>query len=181
MFRYRPREAFASDRIHRSFNARFSGKVAGARHSEGYRTVTIDGHMYLAHRVIWLWLYGVMPGVEVEVDHINRERSDNRQANLRLVSRIVNSQNHSLMETNTSGVNGVFFDKRRSLWRVEVGYKGRSMSLSFKTRPEAIACRKGIDRALGFAEGHGAPRTEARLVAAALKPSPEASAADRKN
>jgi hypothetical protein len=139
--------------------------------------------MYLAHRVIWLWVYGVMPGVEDEVDHINHKRSDNRLENLRLASKIVNAHNQSLHRANKSGVNGVFFDTRRSLWRVDVRSGNRRMSLSFKTRPEAVACRKGIDRALGFASGHGAPRTEmyydhrrkVRSVSAALEPGPEPS------
>ena len=43
-------------------------------------------NLYLAHRVIWALYYGEDPG-ENEIDHINRNRSDNRIENLRLVDR----------------------------------------------------------------------------------------------
>jgi hypothetical protein len=73
-----------------------AGAIAGAKRANGYVQISIDGRMYLAHRLAWLYAHGSFPGGEI--DHINHERSDNRLSNLRDVSSAVNSQNqwHSL-------------------------------------------------------------------------------------
>lgn len=57
-----------------------------------YRYITIDGVNYLEHRVIWAMVHGGIPG-GLEIDHINRDRYDNRLENLRLVSRRENVLN----------------------------------------------------------------------------------------
>jgi HNH endonuclease len=49
---------------------------------DGYRYVEIDGELYRADRVAWLYVTGEWP--EGEVEHINGDRGDNRWENLRL-------------------------------------------------------------------------------------------------
>lgn len=67
------------------------GKEAGGVHWEGYRRLAVRKKHYLAHRVIWLHYYGEWPnGI---IDHINRNRSDNRIENLRVVSDKESSRN----------------------------------------------------------------------------------------
>ena len=57
------------------------GSVAGYLRKDGFRHVGIEGTSYLAHRLAWLYVYGEWP--KYELDHINRDRDDNRIANLR--------------------------------------------------------------------------------------------------
>lgn len=45
------------------------------------------------------------------VDHINKNKADNRKENLRCCQRSENDRNRSLYSCNTSGVAGVYFDK----------------------------------------------------------------------
>ncbi len=52
---------------------------------DGYVWVCLDGRNYAAHRVIWAMQTGDIPQ-EMEVDHINHIRSDNRWANLQLLT-----------------------------------------------------------------------------------------------
>lgn len=54
------------------------------------------------------------------VDHINRNRADNRKQNLRCCDRSENMRNRSLQRTNTSGVAGVYFDKERNKWTASI-------------------------------------------------------------
>jgi hypothetical protein len=65
-------------------NQRRAGSVAGSQDEQGYVQVHLSGRRLKAHRVAWCLHHGTDPG-PLLVDHINRDRSDNRICNLRLV------------------------------------------------------------------------------------------------
>lgn len=96
---------------------RKAGTVAGGA-ALGYWAIGVGRRRYQAHRLAWLYVYGVWP--QVEVDHINRDRFDNRIENLRLASRRQNGANLSLSCRNTSGVKGVTWDKRSRKWLASI-------------------------------------------------------------
>jgi len=73
-------------------NFRKSTQV-GSINSAGYRMINIERKSYMEHRLIWLYHYGEWP--KYEIDHLNRNRSDNRIENLRDVTRKINIQNTS--------------------------------------------------------------------------------------
>jgi hypothetical protein len=60
------------------------GKQAGYVDGQGYISVGYKGKILAAHRLAWILYYGEWP--KFEIDHINRNRSDNRIENLRDVS-----------------------------------------------------------------------------------------------
>lgn len=96
------------------------GDEAGCINNSGYRTVDFKNVKYAAHRIIWLWMTGEDPG-DMEVDHENRNKSDNRWANLRLKERSDNLANCAPYANNTSGVKGVYPNGKK--WRGEVRRK----------------------------------------------------------
>ena len=57
------------------------GDVVGCLGSDGYWSIQIDGKRYNEHRLVWLYQRGKWP--KNQLDHINRDRSDNRLINLR--------------------------------------------------------------------------------------------------
>lgn len=85
-----------------------AGKLvsAGTINSCGYVRIVIDRKAHLAHRLAWLYIHGSFP--THDVDHINCVRHDNRIANLRDVSRVVNANNRKTANRNNrSGHIGV--------------------------------------------------------------------------
>ncbi|OJW82859.1 MAG: hypothetical protein BGO66_02960 [Alicycliphilus sp. 69-12] len=68
-----------------------AGAVAGSKNARGYLQVMVAGQKHYAHRLAWLLHYGAWPARVI--DHINRDKTDNRIDNLRDVSQAVNLQN----------------------------------------------------------------------------------------
>lgn len=73
---------------------RKAGSTVGYNNGKGYLMTSVDGCYYMVHRIIWLMATGNDPGTQ-EVDHINRDQSDNRLDNLRCVTRQQNEFNKS--------------------------------------------------------------------------------------
>lgn len=121
------------------------GAIAGSRHNQGYSSLRIDYKRYLAHRIAWLYVFGEMPvGF---VDHINRDRSDNRISNLRIVTRSENQQNHKLRKDNTSGFSGISRDRRSGKWHARIWINGKSSNVGlFQTIGEAIDARQKAEK-----------------------------------
>lgn len=79
-----------------------------------------------------------------QVDHINRDRLDNRRANLRLVSHQGNVDN-----TTRAAAWGV--ERHGAAWRVKVKRRGRVHRVNgLPSREAAIAARDDLLRSLGF-------------------------------
>ena len=51
------------------------GQIAGTIDKDGYRIISIDHKKHKAHRLVWLWYYGVWP--DHQIDHINGIRRQN--------------------------------------------------------------------------------------------------------
>jgi len=103
MFVYDPDTGVFTRRV--SCRNRKAGSVAGHICTSGYWQITLNGRFLMAHRLAWLYVYGHWPnGI---LDHINRERADNRICNLRLADRSVNQINAKTRSDNTCGARGV--------------------------------------------------------------------------
>lgn len=63
---------------------------------------------------VWLWRYLLDAPKGLDVDHINRNRLDNRRINLRLCTRSQNLRNQPRKHNNSSGFKGVH--KHRDKW-----------------------------------------------------------------
>mgnify|MGYP006241431743 CR=1 FL=1 len=67
------------------------GYIAHTRHNEIARMTKVDGQNYHTNRLIWKWCNGKDP--EYQVDHINRNRLDERIHNLRDINNSNNQIN----------------------------------------------------------------------------------------
>lgn len=94
-------------------------------------SIKINGRLYLAHRLAFLYMTGEFP--QFQVDHIDRTKTNNRWANLREATGAQNKQNtkHS-MPRNTTGLLGVSRSLKRYIARIQSG--GKSIYLgTFQT------------------------------------------------
>lgn len=82
---------------------------AGHINSNGYLVVGVDDCIVRVHRLVWAIHHNEWPNKFI--DHINRNKIDNRIENLRLATKSQNMQNTDLRKDNKSGVKGVFFRK----------------------------------------------------------------------
>lgn len=114
------------------------GSIAGRLHPEGYRYIFVSGKQYRAARLAVLYMTGSWP--PDQVDHRNRNTSDDRWSNLRLATQSQNKANSSMYRNNTSGFTGVYWDADRGHWRAKTKINGKRKWLGrFKTREEAHA------------------------------------------
>lgn len=67
------------------------GKRAGSVKKDGSRKIRLKGEEYLEHRLVWFYVYGKWPNSIL--DHINRDRTDNRISNLKEATTRENSRN----------------------------------------------------------------------------------------
>lgn len=70
-----------------------------------YDAIQVNGVTYKAHRLAWLYMHGELP--EMQIDHINHNKKDNRIANLRLATWSQNQVYKPMYKNNTSGFKGV--------------------------------------------------------------------------
>ena len=112
-----------------------AGAVAGCLDSHGYVVIRVAGANRKAHRLAWLHTHGELP--DGQVDHINGKRSDNRLANLRVVTGQENQHNRRTAQTNgTSGFLGASLQRGR--WRAQIKVDGKKIHIgSFDTAEEA--------------------------------------------
>ena len=121
------------------------GDITGCLDRNGYLLIRVHSCRHKAHRLAWLYVYGVWP--EGQIDHINRIRTDNRISNLRDVSHKQNHQNRSKPSNNTSGHPGVVWNRRDSRWQAQIVHNQKHISLGYFTNlEEAIAARKAAEK-----------------------------------
>lgn len=76
------------------------------------------------------------------VDHRDKNRSNNRKQNLRCCSYSENNRNRGLYSTNTSGVAGIHFDKKRKRWIASITYNSKRIFIGrFCDKEDAIIAR----------------------------------------
>lgn len=109
--------------------------------SGGYAMSRINGKLIFLHHLIVGREKGLI------VDHINRNRLDNRKENLRIATYSENIINGGLRCDNTSGVKGVSWAKHRKTWHVRLVKDKKCMYNGwFIDKEEAIAKRKELEK-----------------------------------
>ena len=81
-------------------------KPAGTvKNQSGYRRIQIDGVIYGGNQLAWFYVTGEWP--DRQIDHRNRDTSDDRFYNLRLATQTQNKANSGAYKNNGLGIKGV--------------------------------------------------------------------------
>jgi hypothetical protein len=113
-------------------------------HGQGYacRSTQIKGKYVtvMMHRVV------AQTPKDLQADHINRDRLDNRRCNLRNVTGSVNTRNQGISPRNTSGYRGVTWDKSRGKWQAKTRHNYKTVLIGrFDTAEQAALARQKWD------------------------------------
>lgn len=96
-----------------------------ATDSGGYGKIYVDGRYRLAHRLAWELIDGPVPS-GMDLDHRCGNRACVNPGHLRVTTRSQNNQHRIGNQcNNTSGVRGVYWDKRENAWHAQVQLNGR--------------------------------------------------------
>lgn len=107
------------------------GQLAGDVDGTGYRRVMLGKKHYKMHRLIWIMFNGDIPD-GLFVDHIDRDKSNNKISNLRLLTKSMNTRNQNAL--------GVTWDAARRKWRAQASVGDITVFLGrFDTKEAAEA------------------------------------------
>ncbi len=117
-----------------------AGARAGSITKDGYWVIGIKFVLIREHHLVWFMETGLFPPKEKHVDHINRNRLDNRFSNLRLADQWQNLGNCKLSKNNTTGHRNVVFNRKNKSYQVQISVNGvRNAKCGFATVEEAAA------------------------------------------
>lgn len=97
----------------------------------GYIVIRVDRLLYPAHRLAWLYVYGVWP--PYGVDHKDMVKTNNRITNLREATQSQNNANTRKRKNSQSCWKGIRYHKRDRLWQARV----KDVSIGYSKCPAA--------------------------------------------
>ena len=108
-----------NDAYNKTWNTKYEGTLAlNFKQPDGYMVGSINKIKAYSHRIAWAIYYGEWP--DGEIDHINRNRCDNRIENLRVATRSQNTSNKTKKDGTYSRLKGVTWHSRGKRWMAQI-------------------------------------------------------------
>lgn len=146
-WRWRPQKMFLARRNFLVWNQCFAHKEAGTILVNGYVSIGIEQSLHMAHRLIWLLVYG--EPIPEEIDHIDGRKHNNKLTNLRAATRSENQANAKIRTDSTTGVKGVSAYRDGYMARISVNGEKIFLGLFSTLREAAAARREAAERLHG--------------------------------
>jgi hypothetical protein len=125
------------------------GDKAGCLNGQGYYQLKLHYRSLLVHRIVWALANNQDPR-DMQIDHIDMNRSNNSPGNLRLADQRLNHQRR----TNTSS-HGVGVKPMGDKYQARIRIDGKLLHLgTFLTRQDAIDAYQAAVASLGFSLPH---------------------------
>ena len=133
------------------------GRIAGGiSKRDSNKHIRFFGVLYRTHHLIWLYCKGTLP--KYHIDHKDHNEQNNCISNLREVTSAENNKNQSKRKDNTTGVVGVWIEKRRKSTKyvAEIMVNKKKIHLgTFNTLDEAKLARTNAEYKYDFHINHG--------------------------
>lgn len=131
-----------------------AGKVDRRKDGKEYWALNVNGKHLMAHRMAWLYVHGTIP--KNQIDHIDGNGLNNCIDNLRDVTAAENSMNKRKYANNTSGINGVSWDRKKGRWEVKVTVNFKNKRIGrFNNLLDAACARMNANTIYGCHGNHG--------------------------
>lgn len=117
------------------WNKQFAGKIAGCERKDknrkdfGRKTISINDTLYYANVIAWFYVYEEWP--TVDVDHIDRDASNDAINNLRLATNSQNRSNQTKNKNNSTGYKGVSFSNRAKRFTASITKDSKKNHLGY--------------------------------------------------
>jgi len=151
LLHYDPRTGLFTYRVSRG---RFAAGTAAGHQEKGSNRINIilDGRLYRAHRLAWLYITGEWP--KLEIDHKDTDQSNNRWNNLRDVTSTVNKQNRRCAPSGKkySPLLGAQWCIQRKKWKASIKVDGKVKHIGF-FETDVAAAAAYLDAKRKFHEG----------------------------
>ena len=147
LLNYKPATWIFRWRMHRGGPKNVDGVAGTIQRPKGYRQIRIDGKIYRANRLAWLYMTGKWP--KLEIGYINHKTSDTRWANLRAMTP---SQRGATARTrnNKLGVRGVWITKSgKYVASIRVAGKKRYLGVFDTIEKASVAYARAAKKAFG--------------------------------
>ncbi len=111
-------------------------KLTGTSMKSGHLHCGVDRTTYLIHRLIWLYMTGVLP--KEDIDHIDGNPANNKWANLREASRSDNLENlkKAKVINKSTGLLGASSNGQNGKFTAGIQVKGKRLHLGTFDTPE---------------------------------------------
>lgn len=119
------------------------GDVVGYKRGtpSSYAKGSLNGVRFRVHELIYWWVHKELPK---EIDHIDRDKLNNKISNLRGVSNQQNQRNRKVSKNNTSGTTGV--SRFRGKWQASIKVDGKKIHLGIRNSlEEAVKLRENAE------------------------------------
>lgn len=133
---------FTNGKIFRKRRINSQWEEIGSPNERGALRCTINGKTLMVHRILYEKYHCVELTRELDVDHIDRNPSNNKISNLRVVSRQQNMQNTTHHKDSTTKQKNIYWHKQTNKYqvRIQVDRKFKHFGL-FNTIEDAIKKR----------------------------------------
>jgi hypothetical protein len=121
------------------------GQEAGGLHSLGYHRIAYNKKRYRTHRLVWVYHNGKIPE-GYTIDHIDRNKLNNKIENLRLATKSEQQWNSGTMKNSSTGIPGVSWSKTNKKWHAYINKKGnKRIDAFFNNFKDAVSWRKMME------------------------------------
>ena len=99
--------------------------------TQGYVITEIGNRKMNTRKILSLHRIIIQPKAYEIIDHINRNKLDNRKCNLRIANKSTNGMNRSCQSNSTTMVKGVSWSNQKNKYRIYCSVNGKQYHLGY--------------------------------------------------